>query len=92
MKRIPPAAYALLVLLALFWGANWPVLDISLREAPVFGMATGIVFRSENPYLRDSMAKGLTVAALALMLLQPRTASEKFRRQETKKQETKTRN
>ena len=152
MKPIPPAAYALLVLLALFWGANWPVLKISLREAPVFwfrlvctwssavglmavarasglpwpfraprarawcwyrcspssagtpframaccccrqaalrclsvpviGMATGIVFLGENPGWRDWMAAGLIVAALALVLLEPRTAPDTNKKQE----------
>ncbi len=41
----------LLVILALFWGFNWPILKIALREAPVFwfrtvcawGGATGLI-------------------------------------------------
>jgi len=36
MTPIPRTAWVLLAVLALFWGGNWPVLKIALRELPVF--------------------------------------------------------
>jgi drug/metabolite transporter (DMT)-like permease len=36
MTSIPRSALLLLALLALFWGANWPILKLAVREAPVF--------------------------------------------------------
>lgn len=40
MKPIPRAALVLLIILALFWGGNWPILKIAVREAPVFWFRT----------------------------------------------------
>lgn len=40
MKQIPRTALFLLVILALFWGFNWPILKIAVREAPVFWFRT----------------------------------------------------
>ena len=35
-STIPRGALVLLVVLAFFWGINWPILKIALRELPVF--------------------------------------------------------
>lgn len=51
-------------------------------SVPVIGMATGIVFLGENPGWRDWMAAGLIVAALALVLLESRTAPDTNKKQE----------
>jgi drug/metabolite transporter (DMT)-like permease len=36
MAKIPLAGIILLIVLAIFWGANWPIMKIILAEAPVF--------------------------------------------------------
>jgi len=40
LKQIPGRALVLLLILALFWGFNWPILKIAVREAPVFWFRT----------------------------------------------------
>ncbi|HEY4374499.1 MAG TPA: DMT family transporter [Burkholderiales bacterium] len=40
MKRIPRTAWALLLILALFWGGNWPILKVAVSEVPVFWFRT----------------------------------------------------
>jgi drug/metabolite transporter (DMT)-like permease len=43
---LPRAALVLLAFLAVFWGANWPLLKIAVREAPVFWFRTVCVWGS----------------------------------------------
>lgn len=40
MRQIPRSAWALLLILALFWGGNWPLLKVAVREMPIFWFRT----------------------------------------------------
>ncbi len=59
---IPRSAYVLLVVLALFWGGNWPVLKIAVRELPVFWFRLVCVWGSMVGLFAIAAASGLPLA------------------------------
>jgi drug/metabolite transporter (DMT)-like permease len=62
MKPIPRSAFVLLAVLALFWGANWPVLKIAVREAPVFWFRLVCVWGSAVGLFAIAAAAGQSLA------------------------------
>lgn len=62
MNTMPRAALALLAVLALFWGANWPLLKIAVREAPVFWFRTVCVWGSAIGLFAIAIAGGQRLA------------------------------
>ena len=62
MKPIPRSAFVLLAVLALFWGANWPVLKIAVREAPVFWFRLVCVWGSAIGLFAIAAAGGQSLA------------------------------
>lgn len=62
MKPIPRSGLVLLVVLGLFWGGNWPVLKIAVREAPVFWFRLICVWCSALGPFAIARASGLPLA------------------------------
>lgn len=62
MRPIPRSAFLLLVILALFWGGNWPVLKIAVREAPVFWFRTVCAWGGALGLLAVAKASGASLA------------------------------
>lgn len=58
-QPIPRIAYVLLVVLAVFWGGNWPVLKIAVRELPVFWFRLVCVWGSMAGLFAIAAASGL---------------------------------
>ena len=61
MKQIPRGALVLLVILALFWGFNWPILKIAVREAPVFWFRTVCAWGGALGLILVAAASGLSL-------------------------------
>lgn len=61
MKQIPRGALVLLVILALFWGGNWPILKIAVREAPVFWFRTVCAWGGAIGLLAIATASGMSL-------------------------------
>jgi len=61
LKQIPRTALALLLILALFWGCNWPILKIALREAPVFWFRTVCAWGGAGGLLLIAKASGYSL-------------------------------
>jgi drug/metabolite transporter (DMT)-like permease len=61
LKQIPPRALLLLLVLALFWGGNWPVLKIAVREAPVFWFRTVCAWGGAIGLLAIAKASGMSL-------------------------------
>jgi len=62
VKPIPRAALLLLLILALFWGGNWPILKIAVREAPVFWFRTVCAWGGALGLLLVARASGTSLA------------------------------
>ena len=62
MKQIPRNALLLLLILALFWGCNWPILKIAVREAPVFWFRTVCAWGGAAGLLLIAKASGASLA------------------------------
>lgn len=62
MKQIPPRALLLLLVLALFWGGNWPILKVAVREAPVFWFRTVCAWGGAIGLLVIAKASGMSLA------------------------------
>jgi len=61
LKQIPRAALVLLVILALFWGCNWPILKVAVREAPVFWFRTVCAWGGALGLFGIALASGLSL-------------------------------
>ena len=61
MKQIPRAALVLLVILALFWGCNWPILKVAVREAPVFWFRTVCAWGGGAGLFAIAVASGMSL-------------------------------
>lgn len=61
MKQIPPRALILLLVLALFWGGNWPILKVAVREAPVFWFRTVCAWGGAIGLLAIARASGMSL-------------------------------
>jgi drug/metabolite transporter (DMT)-like permease len=61
LKQIPRAALVLLVILALFWGFNWPILKIAVREAPVFWFRTVCAWGGATGLILIALASGTSL-------------------------------
>lgn len=65
---VPARKLVALVLLTLFWGINWPVMKLSLREiTPLYFRA--ITVTGEQPHAQDLAAVVLIILALSAALL-----------------------
>lgn len=62
LKQIPRAALLLLLILALFWGGNWPILKIAVREAPVFWFRTVCAWGGAIGLFAVALASGTSLA------------------------------
>ena len=62
MTAIPRRGLILMLLLAVFWGANWPVLKIALREAPVFWFRLVCVWGSAIGLMAVAWGSGFPLA------------------------------
>jgi drug/metabolite transporter (DMT)-like permease len=62
LKQIPPRALLLLLVLALFWGGNWPILKVAVREAPVFWFRTVCAWGGAIGLLVIAKASGMSLA------------------------------
>ena len=60
-QPIPRTAYVLLVVLAVFWGGNWPLLKIAVRELPVFWFRLVCVWGSMAGLFAIAAASGLPI-------------------------------
>lgn len=62
MTTIPRRGLVLMLLIAVFWGANWPVLKIALREAPVFWFRLVCVWGSAIGLMAVAWSSGFPLA------------------------------
>ena len=62
MNPIPRSGLLLLAVVALFWGLNWPILKIAVREAPVFWFRLVCVVGSGVGLFGLAIARGLPLA------------------------------
>jgi drug/metabolite transporter (DMT)-like permease len=62
VKQIPRTAWVLLLILALFWGVNWPIFKIAVNEAPVFWFRTVCAWGGATGLMLVAKASGQSVA------------------------------
>jgi drug/metabolite transporter (DMT)-like permease len=60
-ETLPPFGLFLLIFLSVFWGSNWPMMKIGLREIPVWTFRTLCLFLAGFGVLCMAKANGLTL-------------------------------
>jgi len=58
-ETLPPFGFVLLIFLSVFWGSNWPMMKIGLREIPVWTFRTLCLFLGGFGVLCMAKASGL---------------------------------
>jgi drug/metabolite transporter (DMT)-like permease len=58
-ETLPPLGFVLLIFLSIFWGSNWPMMKIGLREIPVWTFRTLCLFLGGFGVLCMAKANGL---------------------------------